>query len=477
MKDHSLIIARIDIRRLYKSLTRFLDHCQFESRPVTTLLLMSCPLSSILNASDEAPQNTPNTAGASAPPHAPSREAPSTPPATSVHVQPQLASREKSASAFTFSPDIGNLYDRRKRRKLDHIPPLLPTLPRSGFLAHYDDPDPPSYEVDFTKFSILSALLTRPELTFEMVKHLDPRSLLNLYAISRDFHSLANTRFTTMILSQTLAHAPESSRTFPFRCYRSLCVRDPAQRTNAVDAIHNPPDETRYVPGFQWLRMVLHREQVVDDIVASLEAEGLMLPKATTLTIKKMWFTMDLPTNAQRGNLIRNTEFWTDQDLYLATLFITKFDMLLTCPITGEGDLGLRKMLLGQRSLATLASVLKREAMRNQYEMLKMIVEYNYTLTAEQRALNLPILGFTPGQVGMLQYEGWGKNPGVLFQQVDQLVVMESVRRGLDMPKHYLDMVLYGFVDKGPGLDVWTREQRERRAREAEGGNAVVAGG
>ncbi|KAL8656340.1 MAG: hypothetical protein Q9210_000330 [Variospora velana] len=370
-------------------------------------------------------------------------------------------------------PGRGDSLGRRVRKQTLRPQTTLPAPPESRSLDHFDDPDPTSHQLDFNKYSILSALLNYVELTFEMVKHLDPLSLLNLYCTSRDFHALANTHFTTMILSQSLAHAPESSRIFPFRCYRSLCILDPLQRANSA----KPHFEVRYVPGFQWLGMVLFRERTVDNIVGCLEKEGLMLPQAITLTIKKMWFTMDLPTNAQRGNLIRNTDYWTDQDLYLATLFIMKLDMLLTCPMTGEGDLGLRKMLLGQRSLATLASVLKREAMRDQYEMLKMVVEFNYSLTDEQKQLNLPVLGIRPKQVGMLQYEGWGKNPRVLFQQVDTLVVMESVRRGLDMPRHYLDMILYGFVDKGPGLDIWTLEQRRKREEGMNSGNAVNASG
>ncbi|KAL8929466.1 MAG: hypothetical protein Q9208_001135 [Pyrenodesmia sp. 3 TL-2023] len=435
---------------------------------------MSCPLSAILNTRDGAPQGTPSIPSISRPPQAPPTGGPSTPPASPGSPQPQHAGRKRPA--FAFSPDRGRLYDRRVRRKLDQVPPSLPTPPKTGSLAYYDDPAPPSPEVDFTKFSILTALLEYSEITFEVVKYLDPRSLLNLYSTSRDFHILANTRFTTMILSLSLAHAPESSRIFGFRYYRSLCIRDPLQRPNATNASYNLPNETRYVPGFQWLHMVLLREQCVNEIVVCLEKEGLMLPRATTLTIKKWWFTMDLPTNAQRVRLLRNTDFWSDQDLYLATLFTMKLDMLFTCPMIGEADLGLRKMLLGQRSLATLASVLKRESMHNQYEMLQMIVEFNYERNEEQVRLDLPILGVRPEDIGKLQYEGWGKNPGVRFQQVDELVVMESVRRGLDMPKHYLDMILYGFVDKGPGLDIWTLEQRQRREKEVERGDTVVAG-
>lgn len=404
-------------------------------------------------------------------PQAPSNDQLSELPYFAGPGQPQCAYNKSCASVLP--PGKGRSHDRRVQRQCGRTHAILPKPPETESLDHFGDPDPPSHELDFNKYSILSALLNYVELTFELVKHLDPLSLLNLYCTSRDFHALANTRFTTMIVSQSLAHAPESSRIFPFRCYRNLCILDPLRRANAAKL----PFEVRYVPGFQWLGMILSRERTVDDIVACLEKEGLMLPQATTMTVKKMWFTMDLPTNAQRGNLIRNADYWTDQDLYLATLFITKLDMLLTCPMTGEGDLGLRKMLLGQRSLATLASVLKREAMRNQYEMLKLIVEYNYSLTDEQKQLDLPILGIKPKQVGMLQYEGWGKNPRVLFQQVDTLVVMESVRRGLDMPKHYLDMILYGFVDKRSGLDIWTSEQRRKRDEELDAGNTVNAGG
>ncbi|KAL8900072.1 MAG: hypothetical protein Q9207_005866 [Kuettlingeria erythrocarpa] len=435
---------------------------------------MSCPLSAILNTRDEVLQVTPSVIVTPRPPQAPQIEAPSTPPNTSGICQPQHAGRKRRA--FAFSPDRGQLYDRRVRRKLGPMPPLILRPPKTGSLGYHDDPAPPSLEIDFTRFNILTALLEYSELTFEVVKYLDPRSLLDLYSTSRDFHILANTRFTTMILSISLAHAPESSRIFDFRCYRSLCIRDPLQRPIAANAYHNLPNEIRYVPGFQWLGMVVHREQCVDEIVACLDKEGLMLPKATTLTIKKWWFTMDLPTNAQRGRLLRNKDFWSDQDLYLATLFTVKLDMLCTCPMVGEADLGLRKLLLGQRSLATLASVLKRETMRNQYEMLRMIVEFDYERNEEQTRLDLPILGVKPEDIGKLQYEGWGKNPGVRFQQVDELVVMESVRRGLDMPKHYVDMILYGFVDKGSGLDIWNLEQRERREREMEKGDAVVAG-
>ncbi|KAL8693470.1 MAG: hypothetical protein Q9218_001701 [Villophora microphyllina] len=409
---------------------------------------------------DDNPQSPPTQA----------REAASG-PSSSVQIDRAV----RNSPPISLSPEKGKLYNRRTKRKPSQTPSIPPSPPRLDSPRYRHSSEPPSPEFMFIPHGIFNRLLNHPELVFETIRHLSVTDLISLYAISKGFHALANSRFTTMILSHARALAPEASRIFAFRCYRSLCIRDPAQRRNEAKSHF----EVRYVPGFRWLQMVIFRESVVDDIVACLEEECLMLPTATTVTIMKMWFTIDIPTNEQRGRIMRNQTYWSEQDLYLATLFVTKVDMLLTSPITGEGDLGLRKMLFGQRSLSTLAAVMKREEMRNEYEMMKMIVRWDYDMDDVQRQLKLPLLGVPFDQVGKLKYEGWGANENVLFQQIDDLVMLECVRRGLDMPAHYLDMVFYGFVDKKAGLDIWTQAQKRRMEEdmEREGGerDAVVA--
>ncbi|KAL8667786.1 MAG: hypothetical protein Q9202_000250 [Teloschistes flavicans] len=374
-----------------------------------------------------------------------------------------LLNRSHNSPTFTFSVERGDLYRRRAQRRTSQIPTVPPPPPRWDSPGYRHSSEPSNPEVLFNPGGIFNRLLEYPELVFETIRHLSIPDLISLYAISKDFHALADSHFTPMILDHARVLAPESARIFPFRCYRSLCIRDPAQRRNEAKAHF----EVRFVPSFRWLQMIIFREGVVEDIVACLEEESLMLPAATTLTIKKMWFTIDIPTNRQRGQLMHNPAFWTEQDLYLATLFVMKLDMLLTCPFTGEGDLGLRRMLLGQRSLSTLAAVMKREEMRNEYEMLQMILRFDHAMDDAQRALHLPMFGVPFDQIGKLQYEGWGANEGVLFQQIDDLLMLECARRGLDMPAHYLDMVFYGFVDKKVGLDIWTEAQK-RRMREDE---------
>ncbi|KAL8672723.1 MAG: hypothetical protein Q9168_002813 [Polycauliona sp. 1 TL-2023] len=414
---------------------------------------MSCPLNAILNDSDKDPVHPSNTPQELCPPPGASTRTPYTVPPTTV--SPKDESGNHPEPTVSPSPVETSLEASHEASPTQNKPDIAATRPES---------DPTNPDVDHQNNGIFNRLLHFPELMFEMVSHLDADDLLALFSMSYNFHLLASSRFTTMILSQARAKAPESAYIFPFRCYSNLCLRDPALRRNEARADFH----VRHVPGFQWLKMILFREHVVNGIVACLEKEGLMLPAATTITIKKIWFFMDLSTNERRDALIRNTDYWTEGDLYLAHLFIMKLDMLLICPMTGDGDLGLRQMLLGQRSLSTLWRILRREEMRDTFEMMQMIVAWNYQRSDAQLELDEPIFDVPADKIGMLQYEGWGQNPDELFHQFDEVLVWESVRRRLDAPAHYLDMILYGFIDMNTGLDIWTKDQRRKQEEDLE---------
>lgn len=406
---------------------------------------MACPLSAILNRSDQSPLQTRNSDVNNNDDENGSVDLRSRNRAQSNLPQPASS----SATYIVLSEGRGSLYNRRAGKAPDRIP-IFSTPPKSSPQVHWVETEPPSYELDFRKFSVFKALLNHPELVFEFAKHLEIEDLVSLYAISKDFHCLANGRFTTMILSQSVRKAPESSRIFIFRCYKPLCQRDPAARP-----LEAAPDEVRWVPSLRWLRMIVFRERVVDEIIMCLSAEGHFMPKRASLVIKKIWFTIDIGDNLHRIGIIHNREFWTDEDLYVATLFFIKLDMRFTHPITGSGERGMRSMLLGQRSLSTLLRVLKRRDMCSQLDLLRMIVEWKYR--PSPRHAKMSILGVPPGKIGKLRYEGWGKTRQ-LFVQIDQLVMREAVRRGLDIHEHYLDMVLHGYVNKATFEDVWHTE-------------------
>ena len=281
---------------------------------------------------------------------------------------------------------------------------------------------------------------------------MDLEDLISLYAISRDFHFLVNKRFTTLILLQAKHKAPESASVFVHRVYKSLCHRDPGGRANQVRE-----GEVRWVPTFRWLRMILFREQVVAEILALMASEGHHMPLGTSLTLKKIWFTIDIADNTRRTGFLHNATFWRDEDLFLATEFIIKLDMRLTHPVSGNGDPGLRRMLLGQRSLSTLWRVLKREEMRTQLDMLRMMVRWCYVSpfpTSED------IMGIPPHEFGCLQWEGWGARGHFhKMLQIDELVMREGIRRGLDLHECWLDMMLDGYVDKETWTDIhWDQD-------------------
>ena len=360
----------------------------------------------------------------------------------------------------TLSIDQSSDYSHRAAQSPTFLP-VLPTQPgRHALHCHANEAPTPSHEIDSNSFDIFHSLLNYPELTLEFSKQLDIEDLISLYAISKEFHFLVNGRFTAMILGQSNGKAPESSKTYIFRCYKSLCMRDPARRLNETR-----PNELRFIPSFRWLRMILFRESVVDDILRSLAAEGHRVPKRTRLTIKKIWFTIDISDNARRIGLLHNTAFWSNKDLFLATMFFIKLDLRLTHPTAGNGEIGLRKMLLGQRSLSTLAKVLKREEMRTQVDMLRTIVRYNYE---PPRHRQMDIMGVPSHEIGRLQYEGWGAR-NTKFIQIDELVMREAVKRKLNLQNHYVDMMIYGYIDKRTFQDIRTpmRKQEDGAAEDS----------
>ena len=211
-------------------------------------------------------------------------------------------------------------------------------------------------------------------------------------------------------------------------------------------------NEVRDVPSFRWLRMILFRERIVNEIILNLAKAGIGLPKYVTAAMKKLWFTMDIADNSRRIGLIHNKQFWTNRDLFMATLFLMKLDMRLTDPVDGNGEMGLRQMILSQRSLSFMHAVLYRRKLRNQYEMMQAFVAWKYVPPPGDRGID--IMGVPACWVGRGQFEGWGRGTRVLMRP-DQLIMREAARRGMRLENQYLDMMLWGNVDRKTHEDIW----------------------
>ncbi|KAL6722159.1 hypothetical protein ACLMJK_001266 [Lecanora helva] len=364
---------------------------------------------------------------------------------TAASTIPSVDRRTKSVESpfVVLSPCSSQIYNRRVSTSPTRVPTLLPPLRR----VLNKEFSLPVHQSGVDDFSVFNALLNYTELTLEVAKNLDIEDLISLYAISQDFHKLVNARFTAMIKAQWQSKAPESGRIFAPKCYRNLTIRDPACRIN-----ESKPNQVRDIPSFRWLRMVLYREEVVNNILRCLLNAGHRMPRSASLAIKKVWFTMDIPDNARRIGLMHNEAFWTGNDLFMATMFFLKLDMHLTDPNSGNGEMGLRKMLLGQRSMSTLMRALKREEMRTQVELLRMIVRYSYS---PGQQTDTPIMGIPGKDVGRLRYEGWGEGQR-LFVPVDELVMKEAIRRKMRLYDFYTDMMIWGYINKKTWQDVRT---------------------
>ncbi len=398
---------------------------------------MACPLSAILNDEPTSPlRSTPLYS---------SQDSAQLRTPINLRNSDVLQSQGHTQSAtygmlppFQLSPSKGSLYNRRARISPTRVP-QLPTPPKSGVPMYWFDGDPPSHEMDFNQFSVFTEITKIPELTFELVKHLPVEDLISLYAISKDFHFILNGHYTTVIRSQARIHAAESSEVFHYKCYKSLCIIDPAARKNV-----EVPEHLRCVPSFRWLRFVIYREGVVDEIIGHLAVEGHRLPKRATSVLKKIWFLLDLGDNARRIGLIHNRTFWKSQDLFAATMFFIKLDMRFTDPVDGNGEMSLRKLLLAQRSLSTMLGVLRRTEIVNELELLQMYVRWKYRPAPEHQGMS--IVGVPAEKVGKGHLEGWGLGRKTLLRP-DELVMREAIRRKLDLHKRYMDMMIWGYVN------------------------------
>ncbi|OBT63496.1 hypothetical protein VE03_08108 [Pseudogymnoascus sp. 23342-1-I1] len=294
--------------------------------------------------------------------------------------------------------------------------------------------------------SPFEALATHPELYFELCAHLPPASLLILYATSRLFHATLNTHLTHALKTCARAFAPLASRIYRHGMYDTLCIPDPSGRREPTNWAL-----IRRVPSFRWLLMVAHRSRCVRDILACLAREGHRLPRSARETLLKTWVVMDVATTAGRICLVHNETWWTDTDCWNAQAWVLKLGMRFNEPMTGIGDDGLVRVMLGQRGLTPLWRLLRREGFKTGVEVLRAAVRYCYEPRPENTGMS--IFGVSPAEIGKLHLEGWGEGKIHLFR-IDELVMRESVRRRLRLDDHLLYMMLWGHVDPVTGRDI-----------------------
>jgi hypothetical protein len=304
-------------------------------------------------------------------------------------------------------------------------------------------------------FSLLSAFLKHPELILRLAGLLNVKNLLDLYVISKPFHYIMNSHFTTYIKASAEQWAPESNYIFPWRCYRRLTIKDPGFRD-----VPGKPDKPRDIPGFRWLQMVTYRHNVIHDILANMAEHGHIFPPELEETLKKIWFTMDLPRNGNRIGVLHQSGYWLNRDLFLATMFFVKLDMRFSDPVEGTGELYLRKLMFGCRNLLPLRDILLNKC--RTIHILRLWIWYDYRPSFQNR--NLQIMGVPAAAVGRGHTEGWGRGTSRLLR-IDEGVMREGVRRSLGLHNFYLDFLLFGALKIEEEAKERKLEEQDRKTR------------
>ncbi|KAI9712463.1 MAG: hypothetical protein M1820_001676 [Bogoriella megaspora] len=393
----------------------------------------------------------------------------------------QVAER-RAIPPFHFSPRKGSLHERRRSRsfspkKGDQAMVSTTQVISSPTQATYTPVKikRPRYDhaiavkpVRHSQFNIFKALLKHQDLILALTGQLPLKDFISLYAISKEFHYLLNRNATAFMKHYARVNAPGCDKIFQFRFYPRLVIQDPIQRP-----LDTRPSHCRIVPGFRWLTMVVFRHEVVQEIIKILEADGHRMPALAHVSIKKIWFLLDIPTNERRLRVIHTKAIFEDVDLFRAALFFVKLDMLFSDPFVGSGrETCLRKQLLDQRSLSTLWRTLRREQVQTVLDVLQLHMETDYRPIPLSDADNAALMGLPAWQVGRRMNEKWGER-GLTPKLIrpDELIWKEQIRRELNLQKYILAMMDFGTefqfnILAFKGYENAKKEMQQKRTRQ-----------
>ncbi|KAG9193372.1 hypothetical protein G6011_03407 [Alternaria panax] len=357
-------------------------------------------------------------------------------------IPPAMGRLQQPPAADSNAPRILRRYQHRHRNVATEVwGPEIPSTTASQTSTGAPAPKQP--------FSVYKAILRHPNLFFQFALRVSYPSIIDLYAIDKEFHYRLNLYSVSLIHDYARYHAPLAGYIFSWVLYPHLCISDPMLR---------PMDGrewlARDVPGFRWVGMILWRQKIVRSILTILSLEGHRVPASCEGALMKFWGLMELSTTKLRLSFLEDAEIWTDADIINIQLFFVKLDMRFSDPILGNGVCQLGSLLLGQRSLETLWQVLSGK-LKLDYDNTSEIVVKTY-LSEDLDVEAHPWLedeGDTgvPEQLwGLLNLEGWNEDGEKMMHAVD-MVITESVRRELHVQQYYLDFVLYGWVDAKSG--------------------------
>ncbi|KAL5399087.1 hypothetical protein PMIN03_000877 [Paraphaeosphaeria minitans] len=294
-------------------------------------------------------------------------------------------------------------------------------------------------------FSVYKAILRHPNLFFQFAIRLPQKTIVDLYAIDKEFHYRFNKYSTSIIHDFARHHAPQAAYIFSWVLFPELCISDPMLRP-----MDGRPHLARDIPSLRWTQMVIHRENVVWNILTILAVDGHRVPRETYIVLMKFWLLMEMDNTALRTTFLADSTIWTDQDLYFFHLFLVKLDMHLNHPVYNHGFIDLSHMLLTQKTLSTLHKVLAGQQTLDYDDLTDMLIrtyhEEDLDLDTNPWLADPEEHGVEADDMGSLSREGWIFEGERMHSPVD-LVRIEAIDRGLNIQEYLIDFMMYGYID------------------------------
>ncbi|KPM35203.1 hypothetical protein AK830_g11368 [Neonectria ditissima] len=303
---------------------------------------------------------------------------------------------------------------------------------------------------------IITALCQNIELAVEIGKHLPPKDLLNLFSVSKTFHRTISGHLLSSVRAWVSYNAPDAGKVFAFNLFRRHLIPDPVGR-RWIDQDPSlgsmmPPgrkNNVRMIPGIKYLQLVIGRVRYCREIMAIMARNGHRLPKGMLRTLVRLWLVMEVATTRQRQAMMKNKDLWTERDLYNAQFFLIKLGMHFNDPVYGPTSFDLVHVIMGQKGLYPLHQLLMGKKYNKLIEFVQLKIKYDYNVPPNrwnEAIEETELYGVSWEEVGLFHCEGWGYGDKHLLRP-DELVPMEAVRRGLELDKHLMDMVVWGYID------------------------------
>lgn len=387
---------------------------------------------------------------------------------------------DRDDAVETNTPQINRIHRSRLKQLVIHPPPSLlhPITPRLP-----PTPKTPRLPKPKTPFNIFKAIIRHPNLFFQFALRLSITSIIDLYAIDKEFHWRFNKYSTSIMYDYARYHAQDAAFVFSWTLYFPLTISDPL-----LKPMDNRQHLARDAPSFRWARMIIYKENIVKEILSLLAVEGHRVPQGTARVLMKFWLLMETNTQSMREGFLQDPTIWTDAEILLLHVFLVKLDMRFAEPLRTKGRQELARLLLMQKSLTHLRDYLSgSEKLEMNYDELSEMVARTYP-EDELDEDNFPWFDddddpfVSDSEPGILSREGWEMD-GEHIESALDLVIMEGLSRTLHFQKYYADFVTYGNVNVETGQSLpmprkWRGEEKvvapERAFMEEEEGGYLI---